>query len=410
MRTKKLNQAGFNYVYLFIGVAVALVLIGAAYGAVAFTQSQNKKKAAQEAAKSSVNRNDPFIQRYGDNCVDAPINRFTSAPVATDQVRFIEPLGKTAGTQVLPAVYASIIPLNPLATASSYNLVMPANGKVVDVTRNATNNAYDIVVSYSCRYYTIFQNVPNLIPPLAAQLPATMEPNASQPLNASFKAGEPIGSFGNQPIQWIMVDAKASVQGLSNGEQYSAQPWIVHAIDPFSVYAKTAREQLQAKSLRSAEPIGGKFDYNKANTLSGSWFKTGTNGFAATTDQPWINFLSVAPDYIDPSSTIVSIGNWEGKPRQFVVKGKVDPTQATQANSPVKYELLELVYLKPDGSAWSPTGDGFIKGLTVSQNGPVIGSIMFEVQEGDKIRLQRFPGKTADQLTVFEASAELYER
>lgn len=410
MHIRKLNQAGFNYIYLLIGVVLTLVIIAAAFGGILYMQDQNKKKAAQEAARSTVNRNDPFIRRYADNCIDTPINRLTNAPVATDQVRFIEPMGRVADTQVLPAVYATITPLNPLATASSYNLVMPANGKVVDVTRNAAGSAYDVVISYSCRYYTVFQNVPNLIPSIAAQLPTDMQPRASQPLNTSLKAGEPIGSFGNQPVQWIMVDAKATAQGLSNTMQYDQQPWIVHAIDPFSVYIKTTREQLQAKSLRSAEPIGGKFDYNKENTLSGNWFKTGTNGYAGSGTEPWLNFLSVAPNYIDPNSTIVSIGNWEGKPRQFTVKGKVDATTATKANSPVKYELMELTYLKPDGAVWSPVNDGFVKGLTVSQNNPVIGSIMFEVQDGNKIRLQRFPGKTADQLTVFEASAELYER
>lgn len=409
MRIKKLNQAGFNYVYLLAGVGGLLLILGVAIGVVLYTQQQDKKK-AQQAAVSTVDRNDPFIKAYGDNCVDAPINRFTAAPVAPDQVRFIEPLGKVAGTQVLPAVYASIVPLNPNAAANSYNLVMPTNGKVVNVERNEAGDAYNVVVSYSCRYYTVFNNVPQLVDSIADELPADMEPGASAPLNVALKTGEPLGSFGNKDVQWIMVDAKSTLEGLTNTTQYESQPWIVHAIDPFSVYTPSAREQLQAKSLRSAEPIGGKFSYDKAGTLSGNWFKSGTSGFASTATDPWVNFLSVAPNYIDPTSVIVSIGSWEGKPAQFTVKGKVDPTTSTKANSPVKYDLMELTYLKPDGSAWNPATDGFVKGVTVNQNGPIIGSIMFEVQDGNKIRLQRFPGKTSDQLTVFEASAELYER
>ncbi len=409
MRIKKLNQAGFNYVYLLAGVCGLLLIIGIAIGVVVYTQQQNKKK-AQQAAVSTVNRNNPFIKAYGNNCVDALINRFSAAPVATDQVRFIEPLGKTAGAQVLPAVYASIVPLNPEAAANSYNLIMPADGKVVDVTHNTAEESYTVVVSHSCRYYSIFQSVPQLVPSIAAQLPEKVEPGVSVPLNISLKAGEPIGSFGNKDVQWIMVDAKSTAKGFVNTTQYQSQPWIVHAIDPFSVYTKSAREQLQAKTLRSADPIGGKFDYDKAGTLSGNWFKSGTGGFVGAEKDPWINFLSIAPNYIDPNSIIVSIGNWEGKPTQFTVKGKVDPTNATKANSPVKYNLMELVYLKPDGAVWNPVADGFVKGITVSQNGPIIGSIMFEVQDDGKIRLQRFPGKTSDQLTVFEASAELYER
>jgi hypothetical protein len=408
MRIKKLNQAGFNYIYLFVGVAVALVLIGIT-AFVMYTSEQNKKQ-AQKAAASTVNRNDPFIKKYGDNCVDAPINMFSAAPVATDQVRYIEPLGKTAGTQVLPAVYASIVPLNPNAAANSYNLIMPSNGKIVSIEKNKAGDAYSIVASYNCRYYTVFNNVPTLADAIASKISATMEPGATEAVNISVKAGEPIGSFGNQPVQWIMVDAKTTAKGFISATPYDSQPWIAHAIDPFSVYNPATKIQLQTKSLRSVEPIGGKADYDKAGSLSGNWFKTGTGGFVGVPLDPWVNYLSVAPNFIDPTVTIVSIGNWEGKPSQFAVKGKVDATTATKENSPVKYELMELTYLKPDGSVWNPTTDGFVKGLTVSQNNPIVGTIMFEVQDDNKIRLQRFPGKAADQITVFEASAELYER
>lgn len=409
MRIKKLNQAGFNYIYLFVGVAVALVLIGVA-AVFMYKDAQNKKQ-AEKAAASTVNRNDPFIKKYGDNCLDAPINMFSAAPVATDQVRYIEPMGKTAGNQVLPAVYASIVPLNPNAAANSYNLIMPSNGKIVSIEKNKAGDAYNIVASYNCRYYTVFNNVPTLADSIKSKISATMEPGTAEAVNISIKAGDPVGSFGNQPVQWIMVDAKTTVKGLISGTPYDSQPWIAHAIDPFSVYNQTTKIQLQAKSLRSVEPIGGKADYDKAGTLSGNWFKTGTGSFVGAAVNPWTNYLSIAPNFIDPSSVIVSIGNWEGKPAQFTVKGKqVDPTTATKENSPVKYELTELTYLKPDGSVWNPTADGFVKGLTVSQNNPVIGTIMFEVQDDNKIRLQRFPGRAADQITVFEASAELYER
>lgn len=406
---KKLNQAGFHLLYL----AVIIVIVAAlAIAGIFFYIAQQDKQKASQATISTVNRNDPFIRRYGDNCIDGPISRFSMAPVAPDQVRFIEPLGKVAGTQVLPAAYASIVPLNPSASASSYNLIMPGKGKVVSIERNTAGTAYRVVVSFNCRYFAIFDNIPQLAPELTQKIPANMEPDAVQVSDIALETGQPIGSFGNQPIQWFMVDAKATAPGLTNTTQYDAQPWLTHAIDPFSLFTKTAQTQLQAKSLRSAEPIGGKADYDKANALSGNWFKSGSGGFTSNGgQQPWLNYLSLAPNYIDPSAVIVSFGNWQNsQPAQFTVKGKVDPSTITKETSPVKYELTELVYLKPDGSVWNPTTDGYVKGITVAQNRPVIGTAMFEVQDGNKIRMQKFVGKTADQVTTFEASAELFER
>lgn len=414
---KKLNQSGFHLSYLLIFIAI-LGLIGFA-GWRVFTMQ--KDKTGNSKSSSKIDRNNAFLQQNGQNCDDTPTPTFTNAPVAVDQIRFIQPMGAMLDGHITPTDHAYISPLNPRAADNSYNVVMPADGKIVGVGAMPASYIGDmtgqtmapedhrIVVSFNCRYFAIFIHVHQLSDALKQEV-GTLEPNQSKQVNLSLKAGDPIGKIGGNPVDWTMVDVQTTLKGFITPSYYEREPWKIHSIDPFSVYSGTLKEQLQAKSLRTAAPIGGKIDYDKAGALIGNWFKVGTNGYqGASQDRYYDGHLAVVPDYIDPNTTIVSIGNWQGKARQFAVKGSVDPSKATKATSPVKYELTSIRYMTPEGANWNAM-EGLVKGLKVSQNEPIVGTILFEVQDGNKIKIQKFPGKTADQVSAFDANAETYER
>lgn len=414
---KKLNQAGFHLLY----VVVVLVIIGAIAlvgWRVAGTQRGDSGGKSHQAA---VNRNDLFVQQYGNNCDDKPSPAFTSSPIATDQVGYIIPMGQMSDGHVTPTDHVYVAPLNPDAADNSYNVVMPADGKVVYVaampaqyigdkkdTKTAPED-HRIVVSFNCQYYSIFIHVHQLSDKLKAEV-GDLTPNTNKQLALNLRAGDPIGKIGGNPVDWTMVDTEATLKGFISPRLYEREPWKMHTIDPFSMYKGTLRSQLEAKSLRSEKPIGGKIDYDKRGALVGNWFKSGTNGYEGTSpERYWDGHLSVVPDHIDPNSTIVSIGNWQGSAKQFAVKGTVDPSQITKANSPVKYELMALNYETPEAAPWNPHS-GFVRGLKVSQHNPVAGTIMFEVQDGEKLRVETFPGKTAAQVNVLTPAAQIYER
>jgi hypothetical protein len=330
-------------------------------------------------------------------------------------------MGKTSDGHVTPTDHVYITPLNPSAADNSYNVVMPADGRIVEVGAMPAQYVGDmagakvapedhrIVIAHSCRYYSIFIHVHQLSEKVKAEV-GTLAPNTQKQVAIALKAGDPIGKIGGSPVDWTMVDVESNLKGFVTPKLYEGEPWKIHTIDPFSMYTGSLREQLEAKSLRSTKPIGGKIDYDKKKTLQGNWFKAGTHGYqGATPDRYYDGHLSIAPDYIDPDTTIVSIGNWQGKAAQFVVKGKVDPTTATKATSPVKYELIARNYETPEGAPWNGRS-GLVKGLKVSQRGAVVGTIAFEIEDGEKLRLETFPGKTAAQVTVLTPAAQIYER
>jgi hypothetical protein len=417
MKQKKLSQDGFHLVYLLFALLV-IVIIGA-IGWRILSMQETKQGGAQKT--SGIDRNDPFLKQYGNNCEDIATPTFTNAPVAVDQIRYIEPLGKMTDGHVTPTDHVYVSPLNPDAADNSYNVVMPADGKVVQVDampaqyigdragQQVAPEDHRIVIAYNCRYFSIFIHVHKLSDALSKEV-GTMAPNTQKQVAIPLKAGDPIGQIGGNPVDWTMVDAQTTL-GFVTPKLYEGEPWKVHTIDPLSVYTGRIKEQVEAKSLRSAKPIGGKIDYDKKRTLQGNWFKVGTNGYMGSTpDRYWDGHLSVVPDFIDPNATVVSIGNWQGKAAQFAVKGDVNPSLATKQNSPVKYELIALNYETPEGVIWNGRVNGLIKPLKVSQRGQVVGTIMFEVQDGEKLRVEKFPGKTGTQVTNFTAAAETFER
>ncbi len=416
MHIKKLNQNGFHLIYLLLVLAV-LGVIGFAGWRVYTVQQQNK---AALANADKINRDDPFVKQYGSTCSNVAISSFPKSPIAVDQIRYIEPMGKMYDGHVTPVDHVYISPLDPNAADNSYSVVMPADGKVVEISRmpdsyigDQTNRTvapedHRIVVSFNCRYYAIFIHVHQLSDKLAAAVTG-LQAGQNKSTDISLKAGDTIGKIGGNPVDWTLVDVKTTLAGFIHPDSYEREPWKVHSIDPFSAYTDSLKSQLQAKSLRSAVPIGGKIDYDKAGTLAGNWFRQGTNGYAGTDpSRYWDGHLSIVPDYIDPNTTVVSIGNWQGTAKQFAVKGDADPSQVTVKNSPVKYELIELGYETPTAAPWD--GKSLIKGLKVSQRATQVGTIMFEVQSDGTLKVEKFPGLSADLVSAFGANAQIYVR
>jgi hypothetical protein len=157
--------------------------------------------------------------------------------------------------------------------------------------------------------------------------------------------------------------------------------------------------------------VGGKIDYDQPGKLIGTWFREGSGGYSGSGSNNegryWDGHLSVAPDYISPTSTIVSIGNWNGGAKQMVVGGTVDPATVTKDTGMVVYELRKLSYVSKDGGY---NGNMFEKDVRPSQSESVEGAIAFQVLPGEKLKVEKFPGKTAAQVSGFTSAAQNYER
>lgn len=358
-----------------------------------------------------------FASAYKDVCKEREVS-FENAPLAMDKLGYIIPMGQMSDGHVTPTDHVYLAPAVQSVPDNTYDVYMPAKGTVVSVgampaqyigdkNQQTAPEDHRVVIAHNCRYYSIFIHIHQLSDALK-QAVGTLQPNENKMINLELNAGDKLGKIGGSPFDWSLLDVTKRLTGFITPSLYKGENWKVHVIDPLTVYTGTLRDELIAKSLRSSEPYGGKIDYDIRGALVGNWFREGTNGYeGAAMDRYWDGHLAVVPDHIDPTSTIVSIGNWEGKASQMAVKGKVDPAKVTKATGPVKYELIGLSYLA-NGQRYLP--NYLAKNITVSQDGTFKGTIMFEVGDNEHLKVETFPGKTAAEVSGFTSAAKTYVR
>lgn len=401
--------------------AVAVVFVAGFVAALMMTRKDNPPASTNNNSNQGSQKTDTplsdFASAYKDVCKEREVS-FENAPLAMDKLGYIIPMGQMSDGHVTPTDHVYLAPAIQSVPDNTYDVYMPAKGTVVSVgampaqyigdkNQQTASEDHRLVIAHNCRYYSIFIHVHQLSDALK-QAVGALQPNENKMVNVELNAGDKLGKIGGNPVDWSLLDVTKRLTGFITPSLYKGENWKVHVIDPLTVYTGTLRDELIAKSLRSSEPYGGKIDYDIRGALVGNWFREGTNGYeGAAMDRYWDGHLAVVPDHIDPASTIVSIGNWEGKASQMAVKGKVDPAKVTKATGPVKYELIGLSYLA-NGQRYLP--NYLARNITVNQDGTFKGTIMFEVGDNEHLKVETFPGKTAAEVSGFTSAAKTYVR
>jgi hypothetical protein len=401
---------------IIIIAAVVAVLLVAGIVAALMMRKDNPSGNSNQGNRTDRQLSD-FAADYKDVCKDREVS-FDNAPLAMDTLGYIIPMGQMSDGHVTPTDHVYLAPAVQSVPDNTYDVFMPAKGTVVavsampaqyigDKNQQTAPEDHRLVIAHNCQYYSIFIHIHQLSDALK-QAVGTLQPNESKMVNVELNAGDKLGKIGGSPFDWSLLDVNKRLTGFITPSLYKGENWKIHVIDPLTVYTGTLRDQLIAKSLRGSEPYGGKIDYDVRGALVGNWFQEGTNGYeGASMDRYWDGHLSVVPDHIDPKSTVVSIGNWEGKAAQMAVKGKVDPATVTKTTGPVKYELMSISYLA-NGKRYLPNYHA--KDITQSQDGTFKGTIMFEVGDNEHLKVETFPGKTAAQVSGFTNAAKTYVR
>jgi len=90
----------------------------------------------------------------------------------------------------------------------------------------------------------------------------------------------------------------------------------------------------------------------------------------------------------------------------MVVSGTVNSATITKASGAVKYELRRLNYVSKNGFG----GNMYEKDMRPSQTESIEGVILLQVLPGEKLRVEKFPGKTAAQVSGFTSAVQIYKR
>ena len=409
---------------VIVAVVILLLIAGIVY---AFTKkssntntdTRNTRGSSRTSDTSKSAAGSAFMQQYGQGCKSRNVT-FSSAPMKMDDLAYIRPLGAVSDGHVTPTDHVYIGPPNPAAADNTYPVLIPADGIITDVSampaqyigdragQKVAPEDHRIVISHSCRYFSIYIHIHKLSDKLQAAV-GTLQPNESKKANLELKAGEVVGYIGGSTFDWTPIDTSKRLKGFITPSLYEGESWKIHTVSPFDLYTGDLKSQLEAKSLRSVAPLGGKIDYDQPGKLIGNWFRQGTKGYSGESGSGryWDGHLSIAPDYIDPTSTVVSIGNWMGSAKQFVVSGSVDPSRVTVGDGLVKYELKRLNYVTDSGGS---TGNNPTKGMHPSQDSELEGTIALQVLTGEKLKVETFPGKTSSAVQGFTSAAQTYDR
>lgn len=333
----------------------------------------------------------------------------TVAPMRLEDVAHFIPMGMVVGAHVTPIDHAYFEPRDRTAGRFAYDVFAPADGYVVNIQHRVrfegsseTQRDYDdwrLVIEHTGTFYTYYDLITRVEPAVVDAMTVDDSRGLQYSGRVPVKAGQRIGKIGGHTLDFAVVDTESRLKGLLVSEHYDREPWKIHTVDPIAAFAEPVRNAILERNPRRAEPRGGKIDYDVDGRLVGNWFREGTNGYAGAGDPRgyWMGHLSFCYHHIDPTKLMVSIGDYDGRSRQFMVRGnRPDPATVSQSTGPVKYELI----LPTLGS------DGRVSDTNAQRS---FGVILVQVIADRRLRIQIFPDRVPDEVQQF-SDAFQYER
>ena len=363
-------------------------------------------------------------------------------PMPVDQTSFILPYGVVVGGHVTPIDHQYYNGLDPHALRDTYDVIAPANGTIVDIEHRGTktdtpphtvdipsSDEYRIVMAHTCSFLTYVDLVTSLDNNVKSKLPAGWQPNGgSSGVDVPITKGEVIGHIGGQTLDFAVWDLSKPLNFV-NPADYTAENWKQFTAPTSDYLDPVVKSAVTAKYVRTAAPIDGQVAYDIDGKLIGNWFLAGSGGYHASSNTAtnyWAGHLSIAPDAIDPSVYIASIGNYSSYTTasasqqdtdssgaiQLLIKSTTpDPATVGVSTGPVKYELVQKNYILPNGQLWDSSELQLgIKVMAPPVNDQIVATVMAQVTTTRTLKFEAFPGKTAAQVTTFDTSAKTYTR
>jgi len=416
MKRKLLAQDGFAHVGIILFILlVVIVIVGIGLKVASKSESSNPIVKIAKKITKTESKDDSQSKVWLQKCESNDRKQMTHLPMNMDDVATFTPYGITAGAHVTPIDHLYFYPKESprdkypvYAMADGYIVEISSRGVQVD-TGNARPPEYRIIFQHSCQTVSYFDLVTKLDDSIKSQV-GDMKPNDSKGgLRIPVKAGQEIGRIGAQSLDTAVYNFSMTLKGFISPELYEAEFWKVHTDDFFSYFSQTHQDQMLAKSRRKVKPYSGKIDYDQPGKLIGNWFREGTNGYAGpkeTQGKPaengqgyWSGHMAVFYDAINPSTVVISLGDYKGQPKSFAVKGNSpDPASISKDSGVTKYELTTA----PNSN--NPAG-GIMSGASQVQ-----GVVLFQVLDGEKLKVEIFPDKVGSQVTGFTSAAMTYER
>ncbi|MFC1909021.1 hypothetical protein ACFLXD_04100 [Chloroflexota bacterium] len=355
-----------------------------------------------------------------DSRVEEPV-RLTASPANPDDIAHIFPLGLMSGAHITPVDHQYYYWNELQVPLERYPVYSPTDGYVVNV--QFLDNDYIVFIEHSPDMQTEFIHLEKLVGPLA-DIDGKVSWSKPMYVRVPVKAGEMIAlDGGTNGFDFSVHDYSMTLVGFANPNSYVVEPWKVHTADPYDYFVEPVLSQLLAKNVRQIEPLGGKIDYDIQGRLIGNWFVEDSNGYAGLKrasepikpDQQigyWNTHLAIAPDPIDPTAIIVSIGWFDGKTAQLAIKDiNPSPEDVSVETGLVEYELVDWQYVYGEKlEPWHGITRKAEKDIRVMAGTHIKGLVLFQMLGNERLKMEVFPGMTIAEVSSFTGNARVYVR
>ena len=395
-----------------------LVLSAAAFFFLQNQSSEDNKNPFQEISEIIESDSEAVKagkQLSGGKCSGEGPVKLGALPMDEKDFPYIEPYGLMIDAHVTPIDHWYFAPASRESAIDAYNVYAIADGTITEIQRRERINdkfgvkeEFRLVITYTCTFLSYYDLITVLDPAITDKATELNTSNNAR-VEIPVKEGQLIGKIGKQTLDFAVWDTEKPLSGFVVPEHYDREPWKIYTANPFDYFSDDIKKILLAKNLRTVDPIEGKIDFDIDGKLVGNWFTEGTNGYAGTNKTKYHEgHMAIVYNHLDPSAVMISIGDFNGKSEQMVVKGnKPDPAKVDKKTGLVKYELYNFQYLQPNGQ---PVEGDFIKNMKVKAGQELRGTVLFQLIEKRTLKMEVFPGKTAAQVTGFTSAARIYER
>lgn len=392
-QTKK-SESGFGHLLAFLMIIVVVAAI-AFVGAHVYKKNKDAhdpSKVSSLGDPNSKNALQKGLALSNGECEGQGSKPLTHSPMDPKDIGSIEPLGLMLGGHVTPVSHEYYYQKDKNAPVDTYPVYADADGYIVAVgdVNNSGTHAWQVTIAHSCTFLTNYNLITSITDDIKSKLPEGWGPNSNGGVKIPVKSGQLIGHVGHQSLDYEVWDTTKTVKGLLYPIAYNnREPSKLHTVRPLDYFTDAVKEQILPYYARKVEPLDGKMDYDVSGEAVGTWFLDGTNGYAGNGDVSTASYqghLSMAYDYIDAVTPILSIGDYQGSPTQFNIVGSVDWTKITPQSGVAKVQLKAVHSQTATATA------------------------LIQLTAKDNLKLELFPGKSPAQVSGFDSGAKGYNR
>jgi hypothetical protein len=342
--------------------------------------------------------------------------KLATFPLRVEDISHINPMGMMASGHVTPNDHLYLVAKETTDKSRLYDVLAVAAGFIVTLQwrpnpaggqpdPTVIDRAVDlkVVLEHAVTCWSYLDHLVEVSEFIRKEAGEGLKPGQPVPVRIPVKAGQVIGKVrGGFTFDFALIDTTVTLKGFVRPEHFlKRDPWKPHTADPFDYMDEPLRSRLAGLNPRTSPPLGGKIDHDVDGALAGNWYREGTGGYAGLDRRwdYWVGHLAFAYHHVEPSELIISIGELDGKARQFSVRDNApDPAKVSKADGLVKYGLIAPRIENRTGKPFGGYEERFY------------GALLAQLIEDRKLRVEVFPGKTTEEIKGFTNAARNYER